>query len=185
MPLTSSKVAAGTEILADHVNKLREDMLTNHDHSSGKGGTIDHSDLAETDEMAGMGHQHGDIDVHLLGSGPGPNSIDNPGGDQGVHGHSASVYVAGSVDYNGTAKQMVFRCGTGTIVQKGGLQDQGFTVNFAPVWSSVLGATATCTDQSTAGQKIRVTSLTTSVMEIRADWELANKLCYWLAWGTM
>ena len=98
MTLESGKVATGDTIQAADYNKLRNDLLDNHTHESGQGGTVDHKDLTETDDMSGMGHRHDDIDVHLLGSGPGANSIDNPGGNQGVHGLAASSYVAGALN---------------------------------------------------------------------------------------
>ena len=148
MPLVSSKVAAGTEILADHFNKLRADLLTNHDHSAGKGGTVDHKDLAETDAMSGMDHEHGDIDVHLgQAAGPGPTAIDNPGGDKGVHGLASAAYVAGSIDEAGVAKQLVFRTGIGTIVKMGG-GNYGFTVTFSPAFSALPKVFATYQSQS-------------------------------------
>ena len=115
MTIESSKVAAGDTILAADYNKLRNDLLENHDHSAGQGGTPDHKDLTETGDMSGMGHRHEDLDVHLVGGGPGPNSIDSPGGDMGVHGLASSAYVAGSMGKTTsgsyTAKQLVIQCG--------------------------------------------------------------------------
>jgi len=95
MALVSSKVAAGMKVLADHFNKLREDLLTNHDHSSGKGGTVDHGDLADG-VISGTALDHEHINLHVQGSASAA-APDNPGGDQGVHGLNAASYVAGAL----------------------------------------------------------------------------------------
>lgn len=91
--LQSSKVAAGVTILADHINKLWTDLVANHDHSSGKGGTVDHSDLSESAAMSGVSHTHGNIETHM--NGVSGSFGDNPGGSLGVHGLASDVYVAG------------------------------------------------------------------------------------------
>ncbi len=107
MALVSSKVAAGMTILADHFNKLWSDLTANHDHSSGQGGTVDHVNLADSGNMSGFNHNHTDLEIHILGSGPGGNEIDAIGGDMGVHGLAASAYVAGNLN----TSQMVFFVG--------------------------------------------------------------------------
>ena len=63
--LQSSKVAAGMRVLASHFNNLWDDLISNHDHSSGKGGTVDHANLADSGPMSGFTYDHGDIDDHI------------------------------------------------------------------------------------------------------------------------
>jgi len=115
MALESGKVATGDTIQAADFNKLRNDLLANHTHTSGEGGTVDHADLTETGDMSGMGHRHEDIESHLLGGGAGPNAIDNPGGSQGIHGLASTVYAAGAqgrkFDASWTASQLVIQGG--------------------------------------------------------------------------
>lgn len=125
MTIESGMVATGETILAVHLNKLRNDVLSNHDHSAGQGGTVDHADLTETGDMPGMGHCHEDIDVHLNGGGPGPNDIDNPGGAYGVHGLASAARVAGCLGSN----QLVMQCGSGSF---------GTAVTFPVTFSSLL-----------------------------------------------
>lgn len=83
MALQSSKVAAGIKILAAHFNALWTDLVVNHDHSTGMGGTVDHADLSESGAMGGITYAHSDIDDHIDAG-------------QGVHGLNAAAYVAGS-----------------------------------------------------------------------------------------
>ena len=64
MSLVSSAVSAGQKVLADHFNKLRQDLL-NHAHGGGEGGTVDHADLGETGPMLGRTYDHSDIDAHI------------------------------------------------------------------------------------------------------------------------
>lgn len=87
--LQSSKVAAGMKVLADHFNRLWEDLTTNHDHSSGKGGTVAHSDLSSVGTKT-----HTEIDTHITGTG---DLTDNPGGTKGVHGLAAGTFVSGAL----------------------------------------------------------------------------------------
>ena len=84
-PLQSSPVKAAMTVLADHFNKLRTDLLWTHDHSSGKGDTVDHAELADTGPMGGVFHDHSDINTHLIGN-TGPPFVDYPGWDRRVHG---------------------------------------------------------------------------------------------------
>jgi len=188
MPLVSSKVAAGIEILADHFNKLREDLLTNHDHSAGKGGTVDHKDLSESDEMSGMTHQHNDIEVHLQGDGPGPNAIDNPGADQGVHGLGAAAFVAGSIDSNGVAAQLVMRAGVATL---GSGNNRNVVVTLSPPFASVVSIVVT--PRASAGKSggadsdnFYISDVGTGSFTIRCIsgvWD--SHQVYWLAIGTI
>lgn len=173
--LQSSKVAAGIDILADHFNKLREDLTSNHDHSSGKGGTIDHKDLAETDDMSGMGHRHDDLDVHLVGDGPGPNSIDNPGGSEGVHGLASGVQVAG---YLGTA-QVVFQAGVISPV----VDEVVTEVNFPFAFSTCIGVVLSPHDAATS---INFAYHTHTVNNDKFSYYHDGNLdaLHWIAWGT-
>lgn len=173
--LQSSKVAAGIDILADHFNKLREDLTSNHDHGAGKGGSIDHKDLAETDVMSGMAHQHGDIKVHLLGGGPGPEAIDNPGGDEGVHGLASGVMVPG---YLGST-QVVFQCGV-----ESGPGDSG-TIGFPFSFSSIIGVIVSYSSSSTSPQDEGVSTNTHTVDNFKYEKDGPSvSAIYWLAWGT-
>ena len=172
MALESGKVATGDTIQATDYNKLRNDLLTNHTHGSGEGGTIDHKDLGETGDMSGMGHRHEDIDVHLNGSGPGPNSIDNPGGTQGVHGLASTAYVAGSLD-----SQLVIQADTDTGGTSGSVS---FPVSFdaAPVV-----ATGLQTSSSTYSEwDVRIYNVTASGF----SWRASNSIdaIHWIAIGT-
>lgn len=105
MALQSSKVAAGQKVLAEHHNKMWDDITANHDHYSGRGGTVDHADLANKGAKT-----HADIDTHIKGSG---SITDNPGGNKGVHGLAASAFAAGNLG----SGQLVFFVGhrTGPI----------------------------------------------------------------------
>ena len=175
MPLQSSKVAPGIDITADQFNKLREDLLTNHDHSSDMGGVIDHKDLKETKAMSGMAHMHEDLDVHVNGGGPGPTDIDNPGGSAGVHGLHPSVYVPGVF-----GSQLVFRCGV--IVPAG--QDDG-TVNFAPPFGSMGGVVISVggSDGWPGGEAVTTYDEQTTHFKWRAG--NGYPKIHWIAWGTM
>ena len=175
MPLQSSKVAPGIDITADQFNKLREDLLTNHDHSSDMGGVIDHKDLKETKAMSGMAHMHEDLDVHVNGGGPGPTDIDNPGGSAGVHGLHPSVYVPGVF-----GSQLVFRCGEIPASP----EDHGH-VSFSPPYSVFGGVVI-----STAGRTGWPGGEAVTTGEEQADgfrWDTGgnNTKLYWIAWGTM
>lgn len=178
MPLQSSKVAPGIDVTADQFNKLREDLLTNHDHSSGMGGTVDHGDLMETDSMAGMSHMHEDLDVHLNGGGPGPTDIDNPGGSMGVHSLHPSVYVAGILG----SQQLVLMCGDETSSGTSGTTGFG-TYTFG----TCLGVTATIKASSgnPMDQGVAVHTLTTTGFSwiVSTDGGKTNGF-YWIAWGT-
>lgn len=98
MALVSSVVAAGQKILADHFNKLRQDLI-GHAHGSGEGGTIDHADLGETGPMSGRTYDHEDIDTHI-------DSSDVHGLPGGTHipgcGPNQTVQVAGKKAYTGS-----------------------------------------------------------------------------------
>lgn len=128
MALVSSKLAAGMTILADHFNKLRDDLLSNHDHDGAEGAKVDHINLLEDQggNMSGMGHRHQDIEYHLNGGGPGANNIDNPGGSQGVHGLAASAYVMGSIG-------LAFCLQAGTATLSSGSVNVSFTTPFSSV----------------------------------------------------
>ena len=106
--IVSSKLVDGESAVYSTFNNLREDLLSNHDHSSGKGGAIDHAILTESAAMAGRICDHGDIDTHIAHGLAAAN--DNPGYNQGVHGLNSSVYVAGSL---GSA--LVVKAGTATL----------------------------------------------------------------------
>lgn len=94
MALVSSKIAAGVKVLADTLNKLRTDLLFNHDHSgSGHGAVVDHGDLADTSYMTGTYHDHDDIEMHMNGTDA--SFDDTPGGAKGVHGLASGMNVFG------------------------------------------------------------------------------------------
>lgn len=98
MALVSSKVAAGITILADHINKIIDDLKTNHTHATGEGGQVDHANLADSGPMIGVYHDHDDIETHMNGS---TGSFDDtPGGDKGVHGLVSGGFVAGCLGSN-------------------------------------------------------------------------------------
>jgi len=188
MAIESGKVAAGDTILAADYNKLRNDLLVNHDHSSGQGGTPDHKDLTETDEMSGMGHMHEDIDSHLLGGGAGPNAIDNPGGTAGVHGLATSGYVAGVMGYkyntSFTAAQMVMQCGyqTWDTTQYGSK-----TVTFGGGGFSavpyVVAVPYKGSPLNSETMSLAITAVGTTSFTVKNTFHIINGF-YWIAMGT-
>jgi len=106
MALVSSFVAAGQKILADHFNKLRQDLV-NHGHGSGEGGTIDHADLGETGPMSGRTYDHEDIDDHIDATdnihglpggvkfpGCGPNQTITVAGKKAYSSSDLTIYLA-------------------------------------------------------------------------------------------
>lgn len=107
--LVSSTLPGGYTgaITADQFNRLRDDLMKHHDHSSGKGGTVAHSNT--TDAVIDDTYlDHDTINKHIQGSGT-SGSPDNPGGSQGVHNLSSATYLAGI-----TKQQMICQVGTGT-----------------------------------------------------------------------
>lgn len=154
MALTSSKVAAGQTILADHLNKLRDDMLSNHDHDGTYGAQVDHGDLLETSNIGSMGHRHEDIKYHMQGGGPGANNIDNPGGEQGVHGLAASAYVVGSLN---SSNGLVIQAGYEAVSATSG--SVSFDTTFTSIICVVLTPHGTISANDT---DVFVTSFTTS-----------------------
>lgn len=177
--LVSSRVAAGIAVLHTHINNLWTDLVYNHDHSSGKGGQVDHGELAETSEISGMNHTHSNIETHMNGS-TGSFS-DVGGGDQGVHGHASVVYVAGSMD-----SQMVIMGGEDTLDGSGDC-----TVTF-PQSFSVLKAISVTMSGTPAnpGHPLQdtapyTTGESTSGFTAHANAECwANTTFYWMAIGT-
>lgn len=89
--IQSSDVLSGDEIRADQINRLYEDLIRQHDHSTNK---IDHALMAETGRLQGLDTDHERIDTHIVGDGA--SFTDSPGGAQGVHGLTSIQYVAGS-----------------------------------------------------------------------------------------
>jgi hypothetical protein len=184
MALTSSSVATGQVILADHLNKIRADLVTNHDHSSGQGGTVDHMNLAESDtgNMSGFNHRHQDLEYHLLGGGPGGNSIDNPGGSQGVHGLAASAFVVGSIK---STNGLVIHAGNEPVTAQTGtvtFADTG--VAFTAIVAVILQSIVASPDQ-TWDRDVDVTSKSATGFSWECDDETNWPDSFdWIAVGT-
>ena len=107
--LLSSPLPVGYtgDITADQFNRLREDLFKIHDHSSGYGNAVAHSDL--TDEiLPGTFLNHEYLNQHVQGSGT-SSAPDNPGGSAGVHGLASTQYVLGIRPH-----QLLWQYGTGT-----------------------------------------------------------------------
>lgn len=134
MAIESSKAAPGTTILASLFNKLRNDVLKNHDHSSGQG-TVDHADLADSGPMSSVYHDHGNIETHMNGS---DGSFDDSGGgEQGVHGLGSGIRVCGvlgkTVDGVFTAGQAVILYGSETSPPTSGSVSFGTVFDVPPI----------------------------------------------------
>lgn len=127
MAITSTVLANGQQSDVTHYNNLRRDLLTEHDHSSGKGGTVSHGDLSDG-AITGTYLTHEQLNKHVQGSGT-DTSPDDPGGNQGVHGLPAIAYVMGSV-----GAQLIMQHGTtvtdGTAVVSGEYVDQTKAIVF-------------------------------------------------------
>lgn len=182
MPLQSSKVAAGIKILADHFNALWTDLVVNHDHSSGMGGTVDHADLSESGSMGGISKDHSDIDTHIEGTG---SITDTPGGPQGVHGLAAAAYVAGSLGSNGTGAQLVVDIGAFSP-GAGSTGSETFTgTGFASAPAVILGcyhATETMPGEMQA--IVTATSATGFSWRVSSSPQPKPSTVYWIAIGT-
>jgi hypothetical protein len=116
--LVSSTLPAGYTgvITADQFNRLRDDLMKHHDHSTDHGGQISHADLVDG-VIDGTYLSHALLNKHVQGAGIRPTP-DNPGGAQGVHGLDGSgAYVAGI-----TKRQLMCQIGSGTT-DKGGTAD--------------------------------------------------------------
>lgn len=111
MALSSSKVQSGVEIASTHINDLVDDIRTNHDHSAGLGGLVDHKDLCDSAAISGLHHSHLDIETHIRGSDP--NLANSPGYDKGVHGLNENAHVAGVL-----GSQRLVQVGMGKIGQE-------------------------------------------------------------------
>lgn len=116
--LVSSDLPVGYTgaMTADQMNRLRDDLLIHHDHSSGKGGTVGHGnteDAAIDDTYL----THVNLNKHVQGTGVVEGGPDNPGGSAGVHGLGTTSYVWGN-----TKRQLVCQIGTGTT-DRGGDED--------------------------------------------------------------
>jgi len=167
MALVSSKVAAGMTILADHFNKLREDLTTHHDHTAGQGGTVAHSSLSDG-VISGTALTHDAINTHVQGANT-DAAPDSPGGDQGVHSHAAAVYVAGSLN-----AQLVLQAGS----------DSSGTVAFPTAFATILAVTTGFEKASglPMDQGVRIESVTTSGFSWTASG--TPTLVHWIAVGT-
>jgi hypothetical protein len=165
MALQSSKVAAGIKILADHFNALWTDLVVNHDHSSGMGGTVGHADLSDG-AIGGTTYEHSEIDTHIDAG-------------QGVHDLDAAAYVAGSLDAQLVINHGSFNPGAGSTG----------TVNFTAFTGSAPTVHLTCyhATETTVGEMV---AIVTAVDLDSFDWRVSSSpqpkptTVYWLAVGT-
>lgn len=176
MALQSSQVATGETILASHLNNLRQDVVANHTHTTGEGGTIAHSDLSDG-VISGTALNHTVINTHVQGTSTDSNP-DSPGGDQGVHGLAASSYVCGSL-----GSQLVIAAGEVT------LSSRTANVTFSPAFSTIIAITCTAYGAKTGTDnfpmELYLTSVSASGFTVTSQTTSfeSNKV-YWIAVGT-
>jgi len=157
MAITSTVLANGQQSDVTHYNNLRADLLTEHDHSAGKGGTVSHGNLSDG-AITGTYLTHEQLNKHVQGAGT-STEPDDPGGSQGVHGLPSTAYVMGCV-----GAQLIMQHGTAvtddTVVVSGEYVDQIYNATF-PV---AFGATPTVyiTPQDSNSARIGATNITTS-----------------------
>jgi hypothetical protein len=166
MAITSSKVAAAAKVLAAQFNALWDDLMTNHNHSSGQGGTVSHTSLSNVGTKT-----HTQIDTHIEGGG---SWTDNPGGSKGVHGLDSDIYVVGSY-------------GSQLIVDKGVVTLNGSgvgTVTFNGTFGASPAVIITPVQAPDAWVSLAVTARSTTGCTITgtaSGW--ANKQVAWVAIG--
>jgi len=131
--LKSSRVAEGQVATAAQYNNLRADLLdsTGHDHSTGYGGEVNHGDLGDGVIITPTNTyvSHAKLNKHVQGDGASADP-DATGGNKGVHGLHADVYVAGSA-----SSQKVVQTGNGTTTGLSGTE-QTMWVDFPVHFSS-------------------------------------------------
>jgi len=99
-----SSTLTGGNITANQFNRLRDDLMKHHDHDTGRGGTVAHTNLTDgTIDDTYLDHDA--LNLHVQGAGT-SGTPDSPGGSSGVHG--LGHYVAGI-----TKRQLVCQIGTG------------------------------------------------------------------------
>ena len=148
--LIASKVAAASDILHTHINNIIEDIRNNHDHKDGRGYPVDHADLLESDAMDSVAHTHEDIETHMMGTGG--SFIDNPGGDEGVHGLISGQHVVGTL-------------ANGNLIIDAGVKASPGTsgsITLSDTYTSVLAVHLT--PQHSADCRAWITSRTTSTV---------------------
>lgn len=157
MAITSTVLANGQQSDITHYNNLRSDLLTEHDHSTGKGGTVSHGDLSDG-VISGTYTDHDAINTHVQGTGT-SSDPDDPGGSQGVHGLPSTAYVMGCL-----SSQLVMQSGTGTtdstLVVDGSYVDQYEDITFPAAFSGTPKVFVMSNDSNSA--RIGATSITTS-----------------------
>jgi hypothetical protein len=99
-------------IAADQLNRLRDDLLKNHTHASGEGGTVSHGNLTD-EEIDDTYLTHARINQHIQSTGT-SSDPDPTGGISGVHGLASGQYVVGH-----TRRQLVIQIGSGTTDRGG------------------------------------------------------------------
>jgi hypothetical protein len=156
MAITSTVLANGQRSDVTHYNNLRSDLLTEHDHSAGKGGTVSHGDLSDG-AITGTYLTHEQLNLHVQGAGT-DTSPDDPGGSQGVHGLPSIAYVMGSV-----GSQLIMQHGVSvtdtTSVVSGSYVDQVATVIFPAEFGDT--PTVYLTPQDSNSARVGATNIST------------------------
>lgn len=119
------------QIDSDLWYRLWHDMYRVHDHDSvnGRGAQVSHVNLLDTDYISGTYLTHAMYSKHVQGSGTGSNP-DATGGNRGVHGLAAAVYVFGV-----GSRQYCIQVGTGTTNRVNSLYEQRGRGTFARAYT--------------------------------------------------
>jgi hypothetical protein len=176
MALTASKVVAGMAILASHINKIIDDILS-HTHASGEGGTVAHSSLSDG-SITSTYLNHVDLNKHVQGTGTTEHGADSPGGSQGVHGHNASTYMMGSL-----GGQYVIQTGVDTL--SAGTKH----ITFSPQFTTIVSALATLASPKSGDDHypsdIYIQNLLATGMDVKHSVSsFQGATFYWMAIGT-
>jgi len=185
--INSTNLAEGQQSAASQYNTLRDDLITQHDHTTGQGGTVSHGDLTDA-VISGTYIDHSDLNTHVQGSGT-SDTPDAYGGDRGVHGLPALAYVLGSM-----SSQFVAQWGTDTTngyqVVSGSYVDQTKTVTFPNTFASAPSVYVIPISADSA--RVGVYSVGTSSFQALIGFPFgghataqSNTDFYWIAVGTL
>ena len=150
MAITSTVLANGQQSDIAHYNNLRSDLLTEHDHTTGKGDVVSHGSLSDGVIISPTNTRltHEQLNIHVQGAGVSATP-DDPGGSQGVHGLPPTAYITGCL-----TAALVLVIGQNTtddtvaIVGGGGEVDQTTTapVSFGSTFTAAPCVIVTCRD---------------------------------------
>jgi hypothetical protein len=179
MAITASKVVAGMTILASHINKLIDDILS-HTHVSGEGGTVPHNVLSDG-VITGTYLNHVDISKHVQGSGTTEHGSDSPGGSQGVHGLNTSAYVAGA--FGGQFYVQKGTCIPSTYLDAPYIKY--VTVTFSPAFASPPIIAVTPTERPMSEPFYYLQDVVSGSFKLCSSGPYHDHVFHWIAIGTM